>query len=66
MIKKLPIGFALYKDDIELQFAIWNEIQEAIKQSVELGIAKDPPDPTIFAIEIMHSDRTESEGLRKI
>ena len=47
---QLPESFCQYEDELSIKFAIWQQIQQKIKESKELGVCKEIIEPTIVEI----------------
>ena len=50
--KKLPESFRQYEDEVSIKFAIWQQIQQKIKDAKESGVCEESIDPTIVEINL--------------
>ena len=58
VISKLPDNFSVFENEMDLNFALWNEITEAIEYAKDIKLVPKTIDPTIIAINIALKDLT--------
>lgn len=49
---QLPESFRQYEDEVSMKFAIWQQIQQKIKDAKESGVCEETIDPTIVEINL--------------
>ena len=49
---QLPESFRQYEDEVSMKFAIWQQIQQKIKDAKESGVCEENIDPTIVEINL--------------
>jgi len=57
-IEKLPSTFSQYTDDIGLKRAIWQQIQQAIQESIDQRLCNSNIDKSIVAINLTKKDKS--------
>lgn len=66
VINQLPVGFHQYRSEIDMKFALWWELQEAIQMCKRYQLVSWYMDPTIIDINIIYKDSQRLEKLKEI